>query len=134
MRIVFFFQFHTIFFYFRFFPLLIRNRVAYLKEITSGENKQEFASFHKFVFRYHLLKPGQKTLDIESVIILINIAFKKEIAQKFVKFLRITGKKVLNEDQWCNMIEVFPLLEQGLDKYDAASSCTLFQTWTPLTH
>jgi len=45
------------------------------------------------------------------------------ISEKFIKFLRAADKKVLNEDQWCNMIEVLPILQESIDKYDAASSC-----------
>ncbi len=87
----------------------------------------EYKSFHRFVFKYHLLKPGQKTLDIESAIVLLNITVRgmyPTTTDKFVKFLRATDTTAVTGDQWNNVVEVFPLIEQD-GKYDVDDSCKI---------
>ena len=101
---------------------------SYLRGIGKNVDQTKFKEFYYFVFRYHLLKPGQKVLELESAIVLINIVVVKifPIAEKFVKFLRATDKKVINKDQWNNMIEVFPILQNG-GTYDASGACISYK-------
>lgn len=72
--------------------------------------------------------PGQKTLDKEAVILLINMIMVKThpIAKKFAAFLKQSERKVINKDQWFNMIPLFTLLEIG-EKYDASGACKSFR-------
>jgi len=97
-----------------------------LRSIASGENKDEFKKFHYFVFRYHMLKPGQKTLEIDAATILVQIVLGKKhpISAKFIRFLKDTGKKVLGRDQWDTLIDVFPIFEAKL-KYDTDGACKI---------
>ncbi len=85
----------------------------------------DYKLFHKFVFRYHLLKPGQKTLDLESAVVLLNIVVHNiypPLADKFVKFMRATDKKVMTQDQWNGIVDVFPLLDKP-GEYDPSGCC-----------
>ncbi len=100
-----------------------QNRVTKLKAIASGEDEDEFKKFHAFVFRYHMLKPGQKTLELDAATLLIQIVLGKKypISAQFIRFLKDTGKKTLGRDQWENMIEIFHILEKK--EKDTSGAC-----------
>ena len=81
--------------------------------------------FHSWVFKYHLLKPGQKVLEIEAALVLLNIVVAKQhstYCPKFIEFLNASGKKVMTHDQWVNLTDVFAAYESGQD-YDTSGSC-----------
>eukprot|EP00831_Metopus_contortus_P052676 TRINITY_DN4422_c0_g1_i2.p1 TRINITY_DN4422_c0_g1~~TRINITY_DN4422_c0_g1_i2.p1 ORF type:complete len:262 (+),score=72.37 TRINITY_DN4422_c0_g1_i2:93-878(+) len=91
-----------------------------LTDVATGKNEAVFKEFHLFVFKYHMFKPGQKTLDIETGTTLIKIVLSKklpEIIPKFLKFIEESGKKTISRDQWENLIDVLPIFEKGSD-YD----------------
>ena len=100
--------------------------VTALKKISSGENLTEYKNFHRFLFKYHLLTPGQKVLDQATAATLIKLSLVKihPIAEKFVEFLKSADKKAINHDQWANMLEVFPILEHK-EHYDDNGACNI---------
>lgn len=71
-----------------------------------------------------MMIPGQKTLDKEAAILLINMIMAKThpISKRFIAFLMQSERKVLNKDQWLNIIPLFTLLEKG-EKYDSSGAC-----------
>jgi hypothetical protein len=71
-----------------------------------------------------MLKPGQKTLDLESASVLIPVVLGKKYktAHKFVEYIKETKKKAITRDQWDNMIDVFEILEKQ-EKYDINGAC-----------
>ena len=100
------------------------NRPKKLKSIASGEDIAEFRNFSNFIFKYHMLKPGQRTLDLESACVLIPTVLGKKykIANKFIEYIKKANKKAITRDQWDNMIDVFEILEKQ-DKYDINGAC-----------
>ena len=95
-----------------------------LKEIASGKDSNEFKTFHDFVFKYHMLSPGQRTLDVQSAeaILKIELYWHFPLCTKFIEFMKATGKDHINRDQWTLMIEVLDLLTKG-GKYDVNYAC-----------
>lgn len=95
-----------------------------LAAICSENNIEEYKAFYNFVFSYHMMLPGQKTLDKDGAIGLLDILMKKThpIAQKFLAFLKQSERKVINRDQWKNLISFFTSLEKG-EQYDASGAC-----------
>lgn len=100
-----------------------------LKSVCS-ESSAGFKEFYKFVFEYHMLAPGQKTLDKEAAILLIDILMKKShpISQKFAAFLKQSERKVMNKDQWQHLIALFTLLENK-GTYDTSGACKNFDRY-----
>eukprot|EP00826_Nyctotherus_ovalis_P049361 TRINITY_DN595_c0_g1_i6.p1 TRINITY_DN595_c0_g1~~TRINITY_DN595_c0_g1_i6.p1 ORF type:complete len:215 (-),score=52.72 TRINITY_DN595_c0_g1_i6:17-661(-) len=94
-----------------------------LSEICSESNIEEYKAFYNFVFNYHMMVPGQKTLDKDGAIGLLEILMKKThpISQKFVAFLKQSERKVINRDQWQNLISLFTSLEKG-EQYDTSGA------------
>ncbi len=84
----------------------------------------EFKKFHKFVFTYHMLKPGQKTLETDAAALLIQIVLgrKHSVSAQFVRFLKESGRKTLGRDQWESLLDVFPIFEAE-EKYDVSGAC-----------
>ena len=94
--------------------------------IASGKDMDKFKEFNNFVFKYHLLKPGQKTLDLESACVLLRITLGKryKTTPKFIKFLNEVWKKPINRDQWDNLRDVFEIIEKN-EKYDSCGACII---------
>lgn len=93
-----------------------------MAKVATGEDSK---NFHSWVFKYHLLKPGQKVLEVEAAIVLLNIAVSKyhpTYCAKFIEFLNASGKKVITHDQWVNLIDLFKILENK-EEYDASGFC-----------
>ena len=88
---------------------------------------EECKDFYRFAFDYHMLSPGQKTLDKGAAIVLINMLMKKThpMSEKFIAFLKQSERKVINKDQWIHLKSLFTLLENG-GKYDESEACIIF--------
>ena len=95
-----------------------------MKEIVSGSDMDRFKEFHRFVFMYHLFKPGERTLDILSAesILTIELYNRFPVCKSFIEFMKSSKKETINKDQWELMIDVFTIITNG-DKYDVDSSC-----------
>lgn len=105
-----------------------KNSAYNLTRIT--QKSPDAKNFNSWVFKYHLLKPGQKVLEIEAAFCLLNIVMakqNKEYCEKFVEFLKATGKKVMTHDQWINLSDVLKTFENN-EEYDASGSCILIFT------
>jgi len=102
-----------------------------LKDLFNEKKIEEYKDFYRFVFDYHMMSPGQKTLDKETAIILINMLMKKThpMSQKFIAFLKQSERKVINKDQWMNLISLFTLLEKG-EKYDESEACMILISYS----
>lgn len=102
-------------------------RVNQLKNINNEKNGG-YKAFYKFAYEYHMIIPGQKTLEKDAAILLIQILTKKShpISKKFIAFLKQSERQVINRDQWAHMISLFTLLEKG-EEYDASGACKIWQ-------
>lgn len=82
-----------------------------------------FVDFYSYAFRYCLTEEKQKSIDIESICVLLDLVLGSQFRQQvdlFAQYLRVqTDYKVINLDQWmgfyrfCNEI-TFP----DLSNYD----------------
>ena len=106
------------------------NSVKLLRDLCNEYNKEEYRKFLNYVFKYHMFNPGQKTLEKESAIVLINIIMKKKhpIAEKFIEFFKQSERKVLNQDQWINLVPLFTLLENK-EHYDTSGACIVYTNY-----
>ena len=73
-----------------------------------------------------MLKPGQKTLELDAATMLIQIVLGKKhpISAQFIRFLTESGRKTIGRDQWENLIDVFPILE-AKQPYDSLGACMI---------
>lgn len=98
-----------------------------LTRIAKGEREDEFRRFHDFVFKYHILVPGRKSLGKEEVLAILPVEFSKrhqDIGQKFLTFFKESKYIDINRDQWSVMLVVFALLSKG-ETYDVDGACTI---------
>lgn len=94
-----------------------------LTRIATGGG--EFRQFHDFVFRYHILIPGRKSLLKDEVLAILPIEFSKyykEMADKFLLFFKQSKYIDINRDQWSMMLLVFSVLSKG-EAYDLDGAC-----------
>nr|GEW53418.1 hypothetical protein [Tanacetum cinerariifolium] len=104
----------------------LKNKLAELQnEVSKPEN---LLDFYCFAFNYCLTEDKQKTLDLESVCLLLDLVLGPKFRQQvdsFSEYLKIQKEyKVINMDQWtnffrfCHEIEEFP----DLTNYDSCQA------------
>ncbi|XP_071742202.1 uncharacterized protein [Rutidosis leptorrhynchoides] len=106
----------------------LKNKLPELqKEVAKKEN---FEDFYYFSFRYCLTEDKQKTLDIESACMLLDLVlgpyFRLQV-DSFVEYLKIQKEyKAINMDQWTNFLRFCQEIEfPDLVKYDACQAWPL---------
>lgn len=98
-----------------------------LTRIAKGEREDEFREFHDFVFRFHILVPGRKSLLKDEALAILPLEFskhKKEMCQKFINFFKESKYIDINHDQWKMMLIVFSILSKKAT-YDVDGACII---------
>eukprot|EP00826_Nyctotherus_ovalis_P017539 TRINITY_DN1516_c0_g2_i4.p2 TRINITY_DN1516_c0_g2~~TRINITY_DN1516_c0_g2_i4.p2 ORF type:complete len:125 (-),score=0.73 TRINITY_DN1516_c0_g2_i4:152-526(-) len=75
-----------------------------------------FLDFHKFLFNYHILIPGKRSLMREEVEFIVKIEFGRknsDICRRFLEFMRENDIDEINYVEWESMPRVFKTLLQG---------------------
>ena len=83
-----------------------------------GDNKEQFLSFHKFLFNYHLLIPGKRNLTREEAELILKVEFaqrNEKICEMFIRFMEATNVLDISYMQWLYIPEVFEVLSNGGD-------------------
>lgn len=108
----------------------VSSRARTLTRIGRGEDREEFGRFHSFLFRYHLFKPGQKTLGrvAAEAVLRVELCPRYRLCERFLEFMQATHVEVLNMDQWNMMVEVFETIGKGgkLNPQDACMQLKRF--------
>ncbi|CAI9285670.1 unnamed protein product [Lactuca saligna] len=97
------------------------------REVAKPNN---FEDFYRFSFRYCLTEDKQKSLDIESVCVLLDLVlgpyFRLQI-DSFCDYLKIQKEyKVVNMDQWTNFFRFCQEIKfPELENYDACQAWPL---------
>ncbi|XP_024979565.1 DCN1-like protein 4 isoform X1 [Cynara cardunculus var. scolymus] len=97
------------------------------KEVAKQNN---FEDFYCYSFRYCLTEDKQKSLDIESVCMLLDLVLGRQFplqVDSFVEYLKIQKEyKVINMDQWTNFFRFCQEIEfPDLQNYDACQAWPL---------
>ncbi|KAL8223456.1 hypothetical protein R6Q57_018931 [Mikania cordata] len=85
--------------------------------------KEKFEDFYRFSFTYCLTEDKQKSLDIETACVLLDLVLGPNFnlqADSFIKYLKVQKEyKVINMDQWMNFYRFCQEIEfPDLNNYD----------------
>ncbi|KAL8267392.1 hypothetical protein R6Q59_004736 [Mikania micrantha] len=85
--------------------------------------KEKFEDFYRFSFTYCLTEDKQKSLDIETACVLLDLVLGPNFnlqADSFIKYLKVQKEyKVINMDQWMNFYRFCQEIEfPDLSNYD----------------
>ena len=75
----------------------------------------------------------QRSLDIETAKAMLNLLLARQwsLLNSFFQFLDQSRYKVLNKDQWCNILEFSRSVQTDLNNYDVDGACTYQWNYIP---
>jgi len=95
----------------------IRSKLDWLR--TQLYDPSNFKSIYRYAFDFSKDK-DQRSMDIETARAMLTILLGKQwpLYQYFDKFLEQSKYKVMNKDQWCNVLEFSRSVNTNLSNYD----------------
>ncbi|KAK2993658.1 hypothetical protein RJ640_009473 [Escallonia rubra] len=98
-----------------------------MQEVMKPEN---FEDFYLYAFRYCLTEEKQKSIDIESICILLDLVLGSQFRPQvdtFTEYLKIQNEyKVINMDQWTNFFRFCKEISfPDLENYDTTEAWSL---------
>jgi len=95
----------------------LRNKLEYLRSLLNDQSN--FKSIYRYSFDFAKDK-DQRSIDLETAKAMLQLLLAKRWAlyPYFHQFLEQSKYKVLNKDQWCNVLEFSRSISHGLSNYD----------------
>ena len=92
---------------------------------TSWLNFKLFFFFF-FTFLVHIMKDkDQRSMDLETAQAMLTLLLGRQwpLFSQFYQFLEQAKYKVINKDQWCNILEFSRAIKPDLSNYDEDGAC-----------
>lgn len=95
----------------------LRNKLEYLRSLLNDPST--FKSIYRYSFDFSKDK-DQRSLDLETAKAMLQLLLAKcwPLYPYFHQFLEQSKYKVLNKDQWCNVLEFSRSISHDLSNYD----------------
>ncbi|XP_012944207.1 DCN1-like protein 4 [Aplysia californica] len=95
----------------------LQNRLDYLRALLSDPTC--FKNIYRFAFDFARDK-DQRSMDIETAKAMLSLVLGKNwpLFSSFHQFLEQAKYKVINKDQWCNILEFSRAIQSDLSNYD----------------
>lgn len=95
----------------------LKQKIGYLRSLLN--DAASFKNIYRYAFEFSKDK-DQRSMDIEtaSAMLSLLLAEKWELFPFFETFLRESKYKVINKDQWCNVLEFSKSVNHDLSNYD----------------
>ncbi|XP_068701470.1 DCN1-like protein 4 isoform X4 [Montipora capricornis] len=95
----------------------LKARLSGLKSLTS--DSVTFKKIYRYAFDF-CRNPDQRTLDKETAVTMMHLLLDGSwsLLDNFLDFLQNSKYKVLNRDQWCNVLEFSRSINADLSNYD----------------
>ncbi|BFZ14564.1 hypothetical protein BsWGS_17603 [Bradybaena similaris] len=95
----------------------LQNRLDYLRALLN--EPPLFKNIYRFAFDFAREK-DQRCMDIETAKAMLSLVLGKSwpLFSSFHQFLEQSKYKVINKDQWCNILEFSRSIKSNLDNYD----------------
>lgn len=76
----------------------------------------------------------QRSMDIETAKAMLHLLLGKQwqMYPEFAQFLQQSKYKVINKDQWCNILEFSRTITPDLSNYDVDGACKWLITSIPV--
>lgn len=127
-------------------PQKVQSKLDYLQNLLSDVNT--FKSIYRYAYdfarvsselsdykcpliidlMYCLQDKDQRSMDIETAKAMLQLLLGKhwKLYPQFAKFLDQSKYKVINKDQWCNILEFSRTINFDLSNYDIDGACKCF--------
>lgn len=71
----------------------------------------------------------QRSMDVETAKLMLNLLLGKQwkLYSLFAKFIDQSKYRVINKDQWCNILEFSRSISTDLSNYDIDGACKSFK-------
>lgn len=98
-------------------PQKVQSKLDYLQNLLSDVNT--FKSIYRYAYDFARDK-DQRSMDIETAKAMLQLLLGKhwKLYPQFAKFLDQSKYKVINKDQWCNILEFSRTINFDLSNYD----------------
>lgn len=75
--------------------------------------------------KFSLKDKDQRSMDIETAKAMLQLLLGKDwpLYPQFAQFLESSKYKVINKDQWCNILEFSRTINVDLSNYDIDGAC-----------
>jgi DCN1-like protein 4/5 len=84
-----------------------------------------------FVKQVFFQEKDQRSMDIETAKAMLGLLLGKHwpLFTHFLQFLEQSKYRVLNKDQWCNVLEFSRLIKIDLSNYDEDGACECWSAY-----
>uniref|UniRef100_A0A1B6CRL4 Defective in cullin neddylation protein n=1 Tax=Clastoptera arizonana TaxID=38151 RepID=A0A1B6CRL4_9HEMI len=95
----------------------VKNKVDYLRSVLNDQTS--FKSIYRYAYDFARDK-DQRSMDIDTAKAMLQLLLGKHwsLYQQFGNFLEHSKYKVINKDQWCNILEFSRTIVSDLSNYD----------------
>lgn len=78
-----------------------------------------------FIEYFFLQDKDQRSMDMETARVMLQLLLGKHwpLFSQFAQFLDQSKYKVINKDQWCNILEFSRTINHDLSNYDLDGAC-----------
>lgn len=83
---------------------------------------------HIFINTVTFQDKDQRSMDMETARVMLQLLLGKHwpLFTQFAQFLDQSKYKVINKDQWCNILEFSRTINHDLSNYDLDGACMYF--------
>lgn len=76
----------------------------------------------------------QRSMDVETAKLMLNLLLGKQwkLYPLFAKFIDQSKYRVINKDQWCNILEFSRSINTDLTNYDIDGACKFYKLFLQL--
>ncbi|XP_014203905.1 DCN1-like protein 5 isoform X1 [Copidosoma floridanum] len=95
----------------------IQNKIDHLRNLLN--DPQTFKAIYRYAYDFARDK-DQRSMDMETARVMLQLLLGKHwsLFSQFAKFLDQSKYKVINKDQWCNILEFSRTISDDLSNYD----------------
>ncbi|XP_032452167.1 DCN1-like protein 5 isoform X4 [Nasonia vitripennis] len=95
----------------------VQQKLDYLRNLLNDQNV--FKGIYKYAYDFARDK-DQRSMDMETARVMLQLLLGRNwpLFSQFAKFLDQSKYKVINKDQWCNILEFSRTISDDLSNYD----------------
>lgn len=100
----------------------VQMKLDFIKSLMNDTNV--FKSIYRYAYDFARDK-DQRSMDIETAKAMLHLLLSKHwhLYPEFAQFLQQSKYKVINKDQWCNILEFSRTINSDLSNYDVDGAC-----------
>ncbi|XP_014232982.1 DCN1-like protein 5 isoform X2 [Trichogramma pretiosum] len=96
----------------------LQSKLEYLKSLLNDHNL--FKAIYRYAYDFARQDKDQRSMEMETAQLMLQLLLSKQwpLFTHFANFLSQSKYKVINKDQWCNILEFSRTISNDLSNYD----------------